>query len=227
MNVRVCLMSVGLLFALVGCGGGGTRTVRVAVPPRVDLRPYPSVGLVTFTSNAKGELDRLSTQKFLQAVQDAQPGTRVVELGSEQQVLASVDARAWNPASLRAVKEMHGVDVIVMGRLDVTKSKPDFSVSSMMQRMSVRQDVNASLNTKLLETGSGATMWSDAAELTTNVAHASFNARGEGLFGASDADEAYGEMLDALVWNVTDDFRTHYVTRRVRKADVAVASVND
>jgi len=227
MNARVCLMSVGLLFALVGCGGGGTRTVRVAVSPRVDLRPYPSVGLVTFTSNAKGELDRLSTQKFLQAVQDAQPGTRVVELGSEQQVLASVDARAWNPASLRAVKEMHGVDVIVMGRLDVTKSKPDFSVSSMMQRMSVRQDVNAALNTKLLETGSGATMWSDAAELTTNVAHASFNSRGEGVFGAKDAEEAYGDMVGALVWTVTDDFRTHYVTRRVRKEDLAVASAND
>ena len=70
-------------------------------------------------------------------------------------------------------------------------------------------------------------MWSDTSELTTNVAHASFNTRGEGVFGATDAEEAYGEMVGALVWNVTDDFRVHYVTRRVRKSDLAVASAND
>jgi hypothetical protein len=226
MNARVLVGSLIGLFLVAGCASN-TRRVRVAIPPRVDLAGYQTVGLVTFTSNAKGELDRLATQRFMQAVQDAQPGTRVVELGSEQQVLASVNASAWNPAALRAVKSTHGVDVVVTGRLDVAKAKPDFRVSTMMKGFSVRQDVNAALNTKLLETGSGATMWSDGSELTTNVAHASFNARGEGLFGASDADEAYGEMLDALVWNVTDAFRTHYVTRRVRKADVAVASVND
>jgi hypothetical protein len=230
MNARVLVGSLIGLFLVAGCASN-TRRVRVAIPPRVDLAAYQTVGLVTFTSNAKGELDRLTTQRFMQAVQEAQPGTRVVELGSEQQVLASVNAGAWNPATLRAVKAAHGVDVVVLGRLDVAKAKPDFRVSTMIKGFSVRQDVNASLNTKLLETGSGATMWSDGSELTTNVAHASFNARGERVFGASDANDAYGEMVGALVWNVTDDFRTHYVTRRVRKADVvgatAVASAND
>jgi hypothetical protein len=226
MAMRAPLSGLIGLFLLAGCASN-TRTIRVAVPPRVDLGGYPMVGLVTFTSNAKGELDRLTTQRFMQAVQHAQPGTRVVELGSEQVVLASVNARAWSPAALRAVKEAHGIDVVVLGRLDVAKAKPDFNLSTAMKRFSVRQDVNASLTTRLLETGTGATMWSDGAALTTNVAHASFNTRGEGVFGANDADEAYGEMVGALVWDVTDDFRTHYVTRRVRKQDVAVASAND
>ena len=137
--------------------------------------------------------------------------------------------RATRPAALRAIKEAHGVDVIVLGRLDVEKAKPDFrvSASTLMKGFSVRQDVNAALSTKLLETRTGATMWSDGAALTTNVAHASFNSRGEGVFGASDAQEAYGEMVGTLVWNVTDDFRVHYVCRRVPKADVAVASAGD
>ena len=225
MNARTWLLGVGL-FLLVGCGGG-TRTVRVAVPPKVDLSPYPMVGLVTFTSNAKGELDRLGTQKFLQAVQEAQPNTRVVELGSEQQVLESVNARGWDPATLRSVKEKHGVDVLVMGRIDVEKTKPQLNLSTVVKKLSVRQDVNASLNTKLVETHSGATRWTDAAALTANVAHASFNDRGKGHFGASDAEAAYGEMLNGLVFEVTDDFRTHYVMRRVRKQDLAVASAND
>lgn len=227
MSPRVLMLSVVVLFLSVGCGGG-TRTVRVAVPPRVDLRPYPMVGLVTFASNAKGDLDRLAAQKFLQALQDAQPGTSVIELGSEQQVLASVNGRTWDPATLRAIKATHGVDVLVMGRLDVEKAKPEFQLSTIMKQLSVRQDVNASLNTKLVETATGATRWTDAAALTANVANARFNDRGQGHFGATDPEAAYGEMLNGLVWHVTDDFRTHYVTRRVpREQKTAVATAND
>lgn len=223
MNARTLLAGMIGVLLFTGCASS-TRTVRVALPPRVDLAAYPMVGLVTFTSNAKGELDRLSTEKFMQAVQEAQPGTRIIELGSEQQALASVNASAWNPASLRAIREAHGVDVIVMGRLDVEKARPDLKLSTMLKSLSVRQDVNAALTTKLMETHSGATMWSDAAKLTTNVAHASFNARGQGVFGASDAEAAYGKMVGALVWTVTDDFRVHYVTRRVPKENLAVAA---
>src|SRR4051794_7394861 len=95
---------------LVGCSSN-TRTIRVAVPPRVDLQHYPSVGLVTFSSsNADANLERLSTQRFLQAVQAAQPGTRVVELGREADVLGSVHRSGWDAQALRAVKESRGVD---------------------------------------------------------------------------------------------------------------------
>jgi hypothetical protein len=226
MSLKSLLFGVVVLLLAAGCSSK-TRTVRVAVPPRVNLAAYPLVGLVTFTSNAKGELDRLAAQKFLQAVQSAQPGTRVIELGPEAHVLASVNARSWDAATFKAIKEKHGVDVLVMGRLDVERARPDFNLSTVVKKLSVRADVNASLNARLLETNSGATMWSDGSQLTTNVAHARFNDRGEGHFGASDPEAAYGEMVDALVWEVTDDFREHYVTRRVRKDDPAYASVAD
>ena len=84
----------------------------------------------------------------------------------------------------------------------------------------------AALTTRLVETASGATMWSDGSKLTTTVSSASFSSRGEGGFGATDADAAYGELVDGLVWDVTDDFRVHYVTRRVRKDDPAYASAD-
>src|SRR5215207_10481896 len=199
MKTKSMFMGVMALVLAVGCSSG-TRTVRVAVPPRVDLQAYPMVGLVTFSSNTKGELDRLSTDKFLQAVQAAQPGTRVVELGTEQQVLASVKRSTWDAATLRALKEMHGVDAIVIGRLDVKKAKADMQLSSaaMFKRLSVRQDVDAVLTTRLLEANSGATMWTDGSQVTANLANASFNNRGEGHFGASDPEAAYGEMVDGL-----------------------------
>jgi hypothetical protein len=228
MKTKAFLLGLITLLLATGCSSN-TKTVRVAIPPRVDLAAYPMVGLVTFTSNSKGELDRLSTDKFLEAVQSAQPGTRVVELGTEQQVLASVKRSSFDAATLRALKEMHGVDAIVMGRLDVKKAKADVNLSagSFLKAVNVRQDVDAALTTRLLEAASGATMWSNSSKCTANVANANFNSRGEGSFGASDKEAAYGEMVQGLVYHVTDDFRVHYVTRRVSKDDPAYANVAD
>ena len=215
MNMKSLMIALAaVLLVATGCSSG-SHTVRVAVPPRVDLKQYPMVGLVSFSSNAKGQLDRVSTQRFIRAIQEAQPGTRVVELGTEQQVLASVDARTWDRQALRDIKEKHGVDVVVLGRFDVERVKPQVNVSTFVKTLSVKQDVNAELTARLVETDSGATMWSDGAKCTTTVSHAAFNTRGEGNFGATDADAAYGEMVDGLVYRVTDAFRTHYVNRRV------------
>lgn len=229
MRIRSLLIAlVAVVLVCVGCSSG-TRTVRVAVPPRVDLAAYPMVGLVTFSSNAKGELGRLSTDRFLESVQAAQPGTRVVELGSEADLLASVDRRAFDAQALKAIKDAHGVDAIVIGRLDVKKAKPDVQLStgSLFKAMSVRQDVDATLTTRLLETASGATMWTDSSKVTANLAHANFNDRGQGNFGASDPDAAYGEMVNGLVYHVTDDFRVHYVNRQVPKDQIVVAGAGD
>jgi hypothetical protein len=219
---------IGCVF-LVGCSSN-TRTVRVAVPPRVDLQHYPAVGLVTFSSsNADANLERLSTQRFLQAVQSAQPGTRVVELGREADVLGSVHRSSWDAQTLRAVKESRGVDVIVIGRLDVTKAKPkvNFSSGAIWSAIHVRADVNASLTARLLEAASSATMWTDSSQLTTTLANANVNDHGGGSFGMRDTEAAYGEMIDRLVCDVTDAFRTHYVTRTVPKEQVETASAGD
>ena len=224
MKAKIFLFSVVVLLLGTGCGGG-SRTVRVAVPPRVDLREYPTVGLVGFGSNARGELDRISTERFLRALHAAQPGTRVVELGSEKQVLAQVGRRNWDRETFRLVSEENGVDAIVLGRVDVERKAPDVKFSSFVNRLSVKQDVNVELTARLIEADSGATMWTDGAKCTTNLAHASFTDRGGASFGASNPDEAYGEMVDGLVWQVTDAFRTRYVTRRVPRGSTAVASV--
>jgi hypothetical protein len=223
-----------LLTLIIGClvtaGCSSTRTIRVAVPPRVDLHAYPTVGLVAFpSSNGNSDLEQLSTQRFLHEVQSAQPGTRVVELGREADVLASVHRSSWDAQTLRAVKESRGVDVIVIGRLDVTKAKPkvDFSATSLWKAVDVRADVNASLTARLFETASGATMWTDSSQLTTTMAGAHVNDHGGGSFGTRDAESAYGQMVDRLVCDITDDFRVHYVTRRVPKESVQTASAGD
>jgi hypothetical protein len=223
---RILLFIIALIL-FAGCSS--TKTVRVAVPPKVDLKPYPVVGLVSFTCNGNADVQRLATERFLHDVQSAQPGTRVVELGSESEVLSSVGRQSWDAATLKAIKEKHGVDVVATGRLDMdkAKSKVQFSSASLWKAVSARSDVKVSLSAKLTETASGATMWTDSAWMTTNVANASFNDHGSGTFGASDPNAAYGPMIDQLSCEITDDFRTHYVTKRVPKDDVQTASAGD
>jgi hypothetical protein len=225
---RVLLVLTVPLFA-TACSS--TKTICVAVPPRMDLKPYPTIGLVAFTSSSGDhDLERLATQKFLHAVQSAQPGTRVVELGNESDVLDSVHKRSWDPATLRAVKEAHGVDVVVLGRLEMEKVRPEVKLSTVWKSVSAKQDVNVTLSARLMETASAATMWTNAAEAKTTVASANLSGghgHGGGSFGARDPESVYGEMIDGLAYQITDDFRVHYVNKRVPKDAPEVASTND
>ena len=223
---RVALSLLTLSVLIVGCSS--TRTVRVAVPPRMDLRPYPAVGIVTFNSNrTDGELDRLATQKFLESVQAAQPGTRVVELGDQRDVLASIGGRSsWDAAALRAVKQQHNVDALIVGRIDVERVKPRVEVSSFMKALSARADVNVTLSARVYETDAGATVWTDSSKLTSTVAHGDFNNKG-GAVGVHDAEAVYGNMIEQLAFDVTDAFRETYVLKRVPKNEPAYADVRE
>src|SRR5438876_5530910 len=62
------------LVAAMGCGGGGQTSHTVLVAPRLNLLPYGSVGLVTFSiEKAKGTLNEFATRRFeeyLLAAQD-------------------------------------------------------------------------------------------------------------------------------------------------------------
>lgn len=228
MNIKAILLGVVALLLAAGCSSN-TRCVRVAIPPRVDLAQYPTIGLVTFASSAGGELDRLGTERFMQAVQCAQPGTRIVELGSEREVLASVSRSGFDVATIHAIKEKHGVDAIILGRLDMKKSTPNVNISagSLFGAMNVRQDVDASLTARLMESASGATTWSRSGQATANLTNAGFNTHGQGHVSSRDTQATYGAMIDGLVDQVTADFRGHYVTRRVSKDDPAYANAGE
>ncbi|MCI0675445.1 MAG: hypothetical protein L0Y42_06690 [Phycisphaerales bacterium] len=188
-------------------------TITEPVAPRVNLGQYSTIGLVTFGSKqADGALRQYCTQEFLRAMQEAQPGTRVIELGTEQEVFASAGSKKWDKATLQSLRDMHGVDVMVVGRFELQ--------TPTSETLSVEQNVDATLNTKLVEMQSGATLWSDSAKTSANVAGATFNHRGKGGFGATDPKAVYGEMVGCLVNEVVDDFRVTYITRRVPKQEV-------
>src|ERR1041384_7814415 len=71
-----------MLAVLLATGNGCSSTVLVSVPPRVDLKGYGTLGVVDFTSNSGGAGGARATQQLQEQIQAAQPGTRVIELGS-------------------------------------------------------------------------------------------------------------------------------------------------
>lgn len=190
--VAVC---AALLVTVVGC-----RSPRTLVEPRVALQPHVRIGLVTFsTEGARGALAPLATQRFMAAMLEAQPGIEVLELGT---VSGPIDA-----ATARRLGEQHGVRSVVAGHLTVSDLKPRVSVLGGL-RASVEADL--ALVVRMLSTESGATVWTRNAQLRETMGSVSI-VEGQAVFGAQDPEDAYGELVGHLVWEVTHDFRSTWV----------------
>ncbi len=201
------------VLTLLGCSSSGSNSSKVLLPPRIDLRAYPLIGLIEFSSNSEGNLAQFCTQTFLQQVQSAQPGVRVLELGPEKRVLGSVQSKELDLAAIEAIGRKYRVDAILVGRLDVTDVKPKVRLSRMLTSMSVEADVSAALSAKLLETATSATVWTRSADGKAPVAHLKLVSHGPIRFGASDPEDAYGALVHGLVNQVSYDFRPRYGKR--------------
>ena len=195
----VCLLITSILF---GCGS------KVIMPPVVDLTKYNNVGLINFKSDAKGKLGEYVTQKFLQEVSRSQNGVRIIELGDEDRVLRSIDREEIGPKAIQIIGEKYDVDAIIMGNLRVSDIKPKVDITTIVKNLSVKADVNASLSVKLIETDSGATVWTNIAEDQKTVAQVSVFSNKDIFFDAKDPDEAYGDLAESLIKQVTEDLKT-------------------
>jgi len=205
MNRQIQLYSVFVMLLLIlGCGP------KVMVPPEIDLAEYESVGLIDFSSDAEGALGEFVTQKFMEEISLSQKGARIIELGSMDKVLESVQRDEMDPEAVQAIGEKHNLNSVIIGELEISDVKPKISISSIVSHMSVRAEVEASLTVKLLETERGATIWTDSAQDKKEVAHVSIFSGGAVHFDAKDPEEAYGDLARSLVRDVTEDLRVSY-----------------
>jgi len=78
---------------------------------------------------------------------------------------------------------------------------------------SVSVIVDATLAVQLIETSTGASIWSSSARATHSVGHLSVFKGGGFVFDAEDPDDANGGLVDSLVAHVTRDFRATYERR--------------
>jgi len=209
--VFALLLSLAMLW---GCSS--SRTVLVNVPPRMDLKSYGMLGIVEFASNANSAINARATREFLSHVHSAQPGTRIVELGSREAALAAVGARQLDADALRRIGEKYGVEAIVLGEIAYSEPRTDVKITDLSKlEGGVRTEVRGDISAKLVETRTGASVWSSSAWARRQVGHVNVSAD-QGVSGTLRNSDPREEMLPALVSNLTQDLRPTSVRQQVK-----------
>ena len=216
-NIRTRLLRLSFLLAaimvmLLACA----HTEKVIVPPKVDLKAFPSIGVVEFSTNAEDTLKPYVTQNFIENIQSAQPGTRILELGDADHLLRSLGHSQLNPETIQSIGQKYKVDAIILGHLQVSHTKPKINVYTAAKSLNARAYVEAALKTRILETESGATCWTRATSGKTQVAGISLMEGGPFSVGVSDPKEKYGKLVPKLVYANTMDFRSRYEYRTLK-----------
>jgi hypothetical protein len=74
----------------------------------------------------------------------------------------------------------------------------------------VSAEANIAMTARLLSAETGGILWTQTAQLREDIGGVSLT-NGHAVFDAPDAEEAYGEMVDRLLYDVTRDFRSTWV----------------
>lgn len=202
-----------LLATIQGC----SSTVVVPVPPRMDLHAYGTLGIIEFDSNADAAINARATRQFQEQVQAAQPGTPFLELGSRQSLLAATGSRELDANTLKQIGAKYGVDAIFVGDIVYSQPKTDVKISDVTKlEGGVRTEVRGDISSRLVETRSGAGVWSSSAWARRQIGRLSVSAE-QGVSGSmSDADPR-AEMVPDLIYYLTQDFRPTSVRQKVKK----------
>jgi hypothetical protein len=194
------LLSLAMLW---GC----SRTVLVSVPPRMDLKSYGTLGIVEFASNSDRAINAHATRQFQEQIQAAQPGTRFIELGSRDAMLAAVGGRQLDVDALRKIGEKYGVAAIFLGDIAYSEPMTDVKVTDLAKlEGGVRTEIKADISSRLVDARTGASVWSNSAWARRQIGRLSVTAE-QGVSVGMSQSNPRDEMVPALVYQLTHDFR--------------------
>ena len=199
---------VASLLAALATLPGCSSTVVVSVPPRMELRSYGTLGVVQFSSNSDGAIDVLATRQFQEQVQAAQPGTRLIELGSRQALLGAVGAAQLDADAARKIGAKFGVAAIFLGEIVYAEPTADVKVTDLARLDgAVRAEIRGDISARLIEAASGASVWSSSAWARRQIGGVRVSAA-QGISGSvSTKADPRRDMVPALVYQLTHDFR--------------------
>lgn len=202
-----------ILLALVvqwGC----SRTILVPVPPRMDLKSYGTLGIIEFASNSDPAISNYATQQFQEHVQGAYPGTPILELGNRETVLAAVGATQFDPDAITKIGKKYGVTAVFLGDLVYSEPKTDIRVTDIKRlEGGVRTEIRGDMSTKLMETQSGASVWSSSTWEKRQIGSVSLSTR-RGVSATVGDSNPRKDMVPALILHLTQDFRPKLVRQR-------------
>jgi hypothetical protein len=192
------------LAALPGC----SSTVVVPVPPRMELKGYGTLGIVQFSSNSDVAVDVLATRQFQEQVQAAQPGTRFIELGSREALLSAVGGKQLDADAARRIGARYGVAALFVGDIVYAEPKADIRVHDIARLDgAVRAEIRGDISARLIETASGASVWSSSAWARRQIGGVRVSADHGVSAAVSGKADPRRDMVPALVFQLTHDFR--------------------
>jgi hypothetical protein len=210
LSVLALFMSLGIL---EGCTHSHYVTVRV--PPKVDLRSYEAIGVVEFGSNADATINRYATQRFQSLVQSAQPGTRLVELGTAESVLAAIGARQLDADAIKKIGARYGVAAVFQG--NIAYSEPSVNIRGITDLAKAeggaRAEMRGDMFAKLVETKTAASVWSNSSWVTKQLGGVRLS--DHGIAGTVQTSNPREEMVPELVRLVITGLRESTVQQRV------------
>jgi hypothetical protein len=195
------------LLLLAGC----KHEPAVQVPPRVDLTAWPVIGVVEFGGSGRPEYGPLATKYFVEMLHAAQPGARILELGSAAKVLAEVRHHELDFEAVRALGKRYAVDAVFTGELVISEMKPHVTVGQLWDSVHAGASVQGALNARLFETASGASLWSHVSDASAPVGSFSMAKGTLPTVGAVDPNDAYAAMVRQLVVGQSYDFYPTWV----------------
>lgn len=198
------IMTAVLLAMAAGCGKG---------PPLIDLREHEAIGVIEFRTTEEGELGTYITRKFIDAIRKDQGTVSITELGSEADVLKSIGSSTLDRDAFIALGKKHNVRTIFTGELEIADVMPDVSISLDLDRFKLEPEVEARLRAQMINTRTGATLWSGSGSAAEKIGAISLSGGRDFSFDADNPNRTFEKLLNNLIKEVTEDFRGKWEVR--------------
>ncbi|MFQ6039463.1 MAG: hypothetical protein ACE5PV_01300 [Candidatus Poribacteria bacterium] len=175
------------------------------IPPKVDLRPYNQIGVVSFNlENARGDIGDLVAAKFIRAIGKSQRKAHLIKIGSAKQIQKRIGK---SELDVKAVGKKYGVDALFTGKLGLSDVEAQIEESGLSRNLKVLANANLTITVQLISTATGEVLWTNS--VTEKRKLSQIRMRG-GIpeFAAYDPNRAYGLIIEDLVDKLTADFRS-------------------
>jgi hypothetical protein len=206
MKRTVIVLIACLSIVATGCA---PRYQTVTLAPRVDLTEHQIIAVVEFDSSTQGELGPLATRRFTDLARRDQGLVRMMNV--------DLDTDERNQAAFKELGKRHDARTILVGTVNISDIRPNLSISRTLRSGTLTANVDATLTVDLIESATGASIWSASARTSSTVGHISVFEGKNFAFDAEDPEQAYGALIDTLVTRVTSDFRSRRVRRPIAR----------
>ncbi|MGE3062566.1 MAG: hypothetical protein AB7T10_02935 [bacterium] len=203
MKRNLFLLAVSILI-LAGC------CKKVEVPPVIQMDKYEPIAMVNvIMTNAEGNLSGYATQRLIEFMTIEQKGNRILEVGDIEKVLEEIDAKKINPDAIKAIGDKYKVKTVVIAEINISDVQPEVKFNLEFPYISARAKISSEMTVRMYETELGATVWTGSSWAKDEVSNLSIF-KDYVSFNAENPEEAYGDLVTALVDWATIDYRKTY-----------------